>query len=121
MLHDRAGVSLPEVLVASLLLAAGLMPVGYGVAAAARLSMQAEARWRVALALSSRQDALEQVAASTVPRCATLQEGTGLTDGITESWSVHDSAGFAIVTARARPSLPDRPAADSVVFLVRCP
>lgn len=117
----RRGVSLVEVLVAFLLLTIGLAPVGYGYAAAVRISRRAEARARIALALSDRMASLERVARRTAPRCSELHQGAGNSAGVDERWLASDSSGFRVVTLYGRVEVPGPPLQDSLRFRVRCP
>lgn len=116
----RSGLSLVEVLVASLLLVIGLMPIGYGLAAGARLSRRAEARWRGALALSGRVAALQQLARKTTPRCDSLAGGSVREGPMLETWTVTDSAGARLVRLSVRIELPDGPLQDSISVRMVC-
>jgi prepilin-type N-terminal cleavage/methylation domain-containing protein len=121
MSWTRRGVSLVEVLVAVLLLTIGLAPIGYGYAAAARISRRAEARTRIALVLSDRMASLERVAGGTAPPCEALHQGAGNTAGVDERWMVSDSSGFRVMRLYGRVVLPGLPLEDSLRFRVWCP
>ena len=121
MSRTRRGVSLVEVLVAILLLTIGLAPVGYGYAAAARISRRAEARTRIAIALGDRMATLDRAAGRTAPRCSALYQGAGNTAGVDERWMVSDSSGFRVMTLYGRVVLPGLALEDSLRFRVWCP
>jgi Tfp pilus assembly protein PilV len=120
MRSGRAGTSLIEVLVACLVLAIGLLPLGYGLASGSRAARRGEARVRLALALSARVGWAAEVAAGTSPRCRDLMAGADRSGLVEEWWQVADSAGFRVVTAHARARLPGGPVADSVTVRIRC-
>lgn len=116
----RAGTSLIEVLVASLVLGLGLLPLGYGLAHGARAARRAETRTRLALALLARVEWAAEAAGATSPRCAGLVSGAMRSGPIQQWWQVTDSAGFAVVTVHARASLQGGVLTDSASVRIRC-
>ena len=114
------GVSLVEILVAILLLTIGMVPVSYGMAAATRASRRAQARSRVALALTERLAELRRAAAQTSPRCVALTGGGENTGGVLQRWTVSDSAGYRLVVIKGQVVLPSRSLEDSLRARIRC-
>jgi Tfp pilus assembly protein PilV len=119
--RGAGGHSLVEVLVAMLLVVAGLLPVGHALAAGIRLGREGEASARVALALMARASMLQQEAAGSDPRCQRLRSGGVAGPTLAEWWTTVDSGRLRPVVAHARAMRTFRPIEDSVTLRIRCP
>ena len=115
-----AGHSLVEVIVATLIVTAALLPAGHAVASAIRLGRKGEATARVALALMARASLVQQAAGATAPRCLTLAAGSAVSPTLVEWWMVRDTGALRRVRLHARAPGAGWPVEDSVEFRVRC-
>jgi Tfp pilus assembly protein PilV len=115
-----AGHSLVEVIVATLIVTAALLPAGHAVASAIRLGRKGEAAARVALALMARASLVQQSAGATAPRCLSLTAGSAVSATLVEWWTVRDTGALRRVQLHARVPGAGWPVEDSVELRVRC-
>ena len=118
--NGAAGHSLVEVIVATLLVTAALLPAGHAVASAIRLGRKGEATARVALALMARASLVQQSAGATAPRCLALAAGSVVSPTLVEWWTVRDTGALRRVQLHARAPGAGWPVEDSVELRVRC-
>jgi len=119
-MDGTAGHSLVEVIVATLVVTAALLPAGHAVASAIRLGRKGEATARVALALMSRASLVQQSAGATAPRCLALTAGSAVSPALVEWWTVRDTGVLRRVQLHARAPGAGWPVEDSVELRVRC-
>jgi prepilin-type N-terminal cleavage/methylation domain-containing protein len=89
--RSKSGLTLVEVLVATVVLAIGLVALAGGSALVTRMIGRGKVETRAALAASRRAEALRLAAYSTTPRCTAAAFASGgpvIDGGISESWVV---------------------------------
>jgi Tfp pilus assembly protein PilV len=89
--QSSSGVTITEVLVASVLLAIGIVALAGGSGLVTRMIGRGKVETRAAQTASRRMEALRLAASSTVPRCTARDFASGgpvLSGNITESWVV---------------------------------
>jgi prepilin-type N-terminal cleavage/methylation domain-containing protein len=120
MPRRSCGFTLVEVLVSLLVLAAGLLPVVYGVGAGIALARRGTARSRAALTLMSRLTQLQQASMGGRSGCQWLVSGSSGSGGILESWTVTGSDSVRSVVMRAGIPLPGSAVAESARVRIPC-
>lgn len=90
------GFTLPEVMLAIVVLTVGVMALVGSSAMATRMIGRGGRATTIAHLARSRAADLRRVAAATAPRCSRLADGSAVsTDGVTERWTVLGAAGDA--------------------------
>jgi Tfp pilus assembly protein PilV len=115
------GHSLVEVLVAGLVLLAGIIPVGAAIAAAIHLATRGRYQAEAALGIMSRLESLRAVAGRSRADCAALTGGTAVVHGRQEAWTVTGAPELRDVLVRVTLPHPRAPVTDSVRVSFRCP
>lgn len=119
-MHRPRGHSLVEVLVAGLVLLAGVIPVGAAIGAAVRLSTRGRYRAEAALGIMSRLELLRAVAGRSSADCAALTGGTAVVHGRQEAWWVTGTPELRDVLVRVTLPHPGASVTDSVRVSFRC-
>ncbi|HEX9895029.1 MAG TPA: hypothetical protein VGA78_13950 [Gemmatimonadales bacterium] len=119
-MRGRSGHSLVEVLVAGLVLLAGVVPVAAGLGYSIRLGTRGRARAEAALAALARLDQLRAAAAGSSPRCASLASGSESFPDRLESWTIGTDGDTRIVSVIVTVPLPGGPVSDTAMVRLRC-
>ncbi len=119
-MRASAGHSLVEVLVAGLVLTAGLLPASAAVASGIRLATRGRARAAAALAVMARLDQLRAEADRTTPRCQALASGSLTTTLGAEQWQVAGTGDRRDIRVVVTVALPSGPVADTGEVRFRC-
>lgn len=120
-MHGSRGHSLVEVMVAGLVILAGLIPVGAAVGAGIQLAIRGRSRAEAALAVMSRIEHLRAIAGRSSADCAALSGGSASVHGREERWSVTGSPQIREVSVSVTIPHPRAPVTDSVLVYLRCP
>ena len=120
-MHGARGHSLIEVLVAGLVILAGIIPVGFAVGSGIRLATRGRLRAEAAMALMSRVEILRAVAGRSSADCGGLVDGSALVAGREERWFIGGTAQVREARIIVTVPHPLAPVADSVVVSLRCP
>src|SRR5262245_53357186 len=107
-MRGSRGHSLVEVLVAGLVILAGLIPVGFAVGTGIHLATRGRLRAEAAMAIISR---IEMLRAS----CPALVDGNAMVNGRDERWTVSGGPDVRDVNIRVTIPHPVAPVTDSVV------
>jgi len=105
---------LVEVMVAGLVILAGIIPVGFAVGTGIRLATRGRLRAEAAMAIMSRIEILRAT-------CPVLVDGSAVVNGRDERWTVTGGPEVRDVSIRVTIPHPVSPVADSVVVSLRCP
>lgn len=119
-MRGSRGHTLVEVLVASLVLVAGLLPVGAALGASARLATRGRARAEAVLTVMRRVEQLRVEALRTTPACGALAAGVVTGPDREEAWSIAGTGPTRTVTVTATVRLPLAWVADTAVVRFRC-
>jgi hypothetical protein len=119
-MRPQSGHSLVEVLVAGLVLLAGVVPVAAGLGYSVRLGTRGRARADAALAAMARLDQLRAQAAQSTPRCASLLNGSVSLPQRLESWTIGTDGDTRIVTVVVTVPLPGGSISDTASVRLRC-
>ena len=120
-MHGTRGHSLVEVMVAGVVIVAGILPVAVAIGAGVQLATRGRLRAEAALAIMSRIELLRAEAGRSSAACAALAGGTAVVQGRQESWTVTGSAEAREVEVQVSVPNPRAPVADSVRVFIRCP
>lgn len=120
-MRPNGGHTLVEVLVAGLVILAGLIPVGMAVGAGIQLATRGRSRAEAALAIMSRVEQLRAIAGRSSADCAGLADGWVLVNGREERWTVGGSAALREIMLTVTVPHPRAPVVDSVRISLRCP
>ena len=120
-MRGARGHSLVEVMVAGLVILAGIIPAGFAVASGIRLATRGRLRAEAALAIMSRIEVLRSIAGRSSAHCAGLTSGMVTLGGREEQWVVGGTVLVREVTIRVRIPHPLAAIADSVTVSLRCP
>jgi len=120
-MRGTRGHSLIEVLVAGLVLLAGIIPVGAAIGAGIQLATRGRLRAEAALGIMSRIEMLRAMAGRSTADCAGLVGGSALIHGRQEQWTVTGTALVREVAVQVTIPNPRAPVTDSVRVLFRCP
>jgi prepilin-type N-terminal cleavage/methylation domain-containing protein len=117
----RSGFTLVEVLIALLLVTAGLLGLAGTLGPIAALAGAGRAHDRVALALASRADSLRALLRAGAPACTAPPAGTlQHSDGVLERWSAADLGG--VIEVRIEAGVPARRGLlDTLITRFPCP
>ena len=119
-MSNRAGHSLVEVLVAGLVLLAGVVPATAALGYSVRWGTLGRARTVAAIAAQDRLDQLRSAALETSPLCAGLAGGSATFSDRTEHWRVETIGTDRLVTVIVSVPLPARSVADTLVLRLSC-
>ena len=103
-----------EVMVAGLVILAGIIPVGFAVGTGIRLATRGRLRAEAAMAIMSRIEVLRAT-------CPVLVDGSAVVNGRDERWTVTGGPEVSDVNIRVTIPHPVAPVTDSVVVSLRCP
>ena len=120
-MRGARGHSLIEVMVAGLVILAGIIPVGYAVGAGIRLATRGRFRAEAAMAILSRVEVLRATAGRSSADCTTLASGVAVIDGREERWTVGGDSVLREVRIHVTVPHPVAPVSDSVRVSIRCP
>jgi hypothetical protein len=104
---------LVEVMVAGLVILAGIIPVGFAVGTGIRLATRGRLRAEAAMAILSRIEILRAT-------CPVLVDGSAVINGRDERWTVTGGPEVRDVNIRVTIPHPVAPVTDSVVVALRC-
>jgi Tfp pilus assembly protein PilV len=120
-MHTARGHSLVEVLVAGLVIMAGIIPVGAAIGAAVQLATRGRLRAEAALGIMSRIELLRAQAGRSRADCAALWGGAAVVQGRQEQWTVTGTPEVREVAVQVTIPNPRAPVIDSVRVVFRCP
>jgi Tfp pilus assembly protein PilV len=116
----RTGHSLVEVLVAGLVLLAGVVPAVAALGHSVRWGVKGRARATAVLAASARMDELRANARQTSPACTSLSSGSLTTPGWSEAWTVNPVPGGRLLSVVATVPLPGGFVSDTLTLRLSC-
>lgn len=119
-MRNRTGHSLVEVLVAGMVLLAGVVPAVAALGQSIRWGVKGRARATAVLAAAARMDQLRAGARQTSPACSALSNGSDTAPGWSEMWTVSDVPGGRLLTVIATVSLPSGPVSDTLTLRLSC-
>ena len=120
-MHNSRGHSLVEVLIAGLVIVAGIIPVGVAIGAGIQLATRGRLRAEVALGIMSRIELLRAQAGRSSADCAALPGGAAVVQGRQERWTVTGTPDVREVAVQVTVPNFRAPVADSVRVFFRCP
>ncbi len=119
-MHGSRGHTLVEVMVAGVVMLAGLIPVGAAVGAGIQLAIRGRSRAEAALGVMSRIEQLRAIAGRSGSDCAALSGGSSSVSGREERWTVTGSPQLREVAVSVTIPHPRAPVTDSVLVYFRC-
>ena len=121
MAMGARGYSLPEILVALVVLSTGLLGIAGTVLVSLRWTTEARARTHAAVALRDRLEALRMAAGSGAGTCDSLRTGSVLgADGLEEHWQLDSTAAGYLITATASYPSPGGRRTDTLATILGC-